>query len=111
MIFSKTSHRFFENNFDILAISGIFSILLCPSCCLNYGFDMSYLCTFAVTVVYKMKFDNIFTEKILANLLATLMSLPFVIAMNQQISIFCLINSFVFTYLIVGIFVLLLLTF
>jgi competence protein ComEC len=42
-----------KNRIDILALSGLVSILLGPSCIFNIGFCMSYLCTLVIIIIFK----------------------------------------------------------
>jgi competence protein ComEC len=100
-----------SNRFDILGMSGVFSLLLGPSSVFNVGFCMSYLCTAGIIYIYKLEITNFFLEKILINLVAVILSLPFVIEIQHQISLWVVINSFAFSYLFAFIFVYFLLTF
>jgi predicted membrane metal-binding protein len=85
--------------------------LLGPSCIFNIGFCMSYLCTLVIIIIFKWEISNVLLEKLLVNIGATFVSLPFVIYMQKQISIWVIINSFIFSYVFALIFVYFILTF
>lgn len=99
------------NKYDILGISGLVSIVLNASAPVNYGFCLSYLCTCIIYWIFDLNINNIFIEKILINIFVTLASLPFVILMNKQISLWAIFLSFIFTYFFTSIFIYFLLTF
>jgi competence protein ComEC len=103
--------RKITNRLDILAMAGLVSIILGPTCVFNIGFCMSYLCTLVILLVYKFEVSNILLEKIFINLAATLISLPFVVYMQKQLSLWVILNSFIFGYVFAFIFVYFLLTF
>lgn len=99
------------SNIDRVCIPGIFTILVCPSCCLSYGFCMSYFCTIVIIYLVSLNIVNKLIMQILINSCCVLITLPYVILMNGKISIFAVINGFVFSYLFAVIFVWCLLTF
>lgn len=94
-----------------VSLAGILSLIICPSSIGNYGFSMSYLCTIGVIFIYELKIKNWLINTFCVNSLATFISLPYVLVMNEQISIFAIINSILFSYFICGIFVIVLITF
>lgn len=94
-----------------VSMAGIISLIICPSIIANYGFSMSYLCTIGVIYIYQHKIKNYFLNLLAINSLATFISLPFVLAMNEQISIFAIINSIIFSYFICFLFIIVLLIF
>jgi predicted membrane metal-binding protein len=103
--------KWIKNRFDILALSGMLTMLFGPSCVMNLGFCMSYLCTATIIYVYSLQIRNPIFEGLLVNLSATVVSLPFVLQMNQAISLWTVINSYAFSYLFIFVFIYLLITF
>ncbi len=97
--------RFELEYIEIVCMSGIIIAMMVPYCFNNMSYILSYLGTFAVLTIKKFNFNNIFFETVAINLLATLVNLPFIVLMNQQISLFAIINSFVFAYLFCFIFI------
>lgn len=92
--FSKTS----KDKMDGLCLSAFILLFISPSAFDSYSFMMSYLGTMAVIMTINLELNNVFFEKLLINFAATLINLPFVLQMNQHISLFAIINSFVFGY-------------
>lgn len=92
-------------------LSGITSLLIYPQVVANYGFCMSYLCAIGIIFIGSWKINNLVIEQIVINLFAFLISLPYVANMNHSISLFAIINSFIFSYFIMGIFIITLLIF
>lgn len=99
------------NKFDILGLSGLILIFLDSSSPLNYGFCLSYLCTCVIYFIFDLNIENAFIERMLINITVTLISLPFVLLMNKQISIWSILFSLIFVHLFCFIFVYFLLTF
>ncbi|MDR0985438.1 MAG: ComEC/Rec2 family competence protein [Mycoplasmataceae bacterium] len=110
-VFSLMFRKNFKNYFDIVSLGAIFIVLCGPSCVFNYGFCMSYGCTFAILTINKLPINSELLKQIVISIVATLICLPFVILMNQQISVWAVINSFMFGYIFMLIFVYFLLTF
>ncbi|MDR1991741.1 MAG: ComEC/Rec2 family competence protein [Mycoplasmataceae bacterium] len=106
-IFKRKIH----NYFDVLGLAGIISLIFSPFSVFNIGFCMSYLCTGAILCVNKLSIENFLLEKILINIAAIIVSLPFVIQMQAKISIWVIFNSFVFSYLFMFVFIYFLLAF
>jgi ComEC/Rec2-related protein len=99
------------NKYDVLGLSGLISIFLNPSSPLNYGFCLSYLCTATIYLVYDLNISNFFIEKILVNLCAIIVSLPFVLLMSKHISIWALLFSVILSYVFIIVFIYFLFTF
>jgi competence protein ComEC len=91
LIFSIVLHKVVRDRFDLLSISAMFTILLVPTSVFNLGFCMSYLCTAVIIYIYKLEIQHYLLEKIVINLSAVLVSLPFVLIMNQQISLWVVV--------------------
>jgi competence protein ComEC len=87
MMVSSLLKRKVKSRLDILGISGLITITIEPSCAYSIGFGLSYLCTFAIIIVYGINIQNFFLEKVLVNLVATLVGLPFVLSINGFISL------------------------
>jgi predicted membrane metal-binding protein len=86
-VFTLLLRKRINNRYDILSLSGMISILINPCCVFNVGFCMSYLCTMAIIYVYELQIANFFLEKILINIVAIIVSLPFVILLQHKISL------------------------
>ena len=99
------------NRYNKTACAGIISILIYPNIITNLGFNLSYLCTFGVIYVFSLNIKNFFLRQILINVICTLISLPFIVSINHQISLFAVINSLLFSYLISILFIVMLFTF
>ena len=99
------------NRYNKTACAGILSLLIYPNIIENLDFNLSYLCTFAVIFVFSFNIKNFFLRQIIINVLCTLISLPFVVSINHEISLFAVINSLLFNYLISILFIVMLFTF
>ncbi len=97
--------------FDQTSIAGILSILIYPHVVSNYGFCMSYLCSIGIIYVGLWKIENYFLNQLAINLFAFIVSLPYVLSINEKVSLFVIINSFIFSYFICFTFIVILLTF
>jgi predicted membrane metal-binding protein len=84
---SSILKRKVRSRHDILGISGLTTIAIEPSCAYSIGFGLSYLCTFAIIIVYEINIQNFLLEKVLVNLVAILIGLPFVLAINGYLSL------------------------
>ncbi|MDR3163695.1 MAG: ComEC/Rec2 family competence protein [Mycoplasmataceae bacterium] len=111
LILSIFLRRRCNSPYEILGLSGLISLLLGPSIAFNAGFCLSYLCTAGIIFIGTLNINNIFLEKVLINLIAIVISLPFVLTMNRYISFWVLFNSFIFAYFFCFIFLALLFTF
>lgn len=93
------------NKFDAVSISGFISVCINPFGAINLGFLMSYLCTVTIIYINQFKLPNFWIQFLLTNLCAFIVSLPFVLQINSKISLFVVINSFIFNYFIIFIFI------
>ncbi|MDR2369233.1 MAG: ComEC/Rec2 family competence protein [Mycoplasmataceae bacterium] len=107
LIFSKK----LKNRIDVLAIAGLISVSLAPTCVFNVGFCMSYLCTLVIILIYRLNIHNVLLEKLFISIAATLVSLPFIVYMQQQISLWAIFNSFALSYVFAFVFIYFLMTF
>jgi ComEC/Rec2-related protein len=87
MVISKILRRKIKSRFDVLGISGLVTLLIEPSSAYSLGFCLSYLCTFVIIIVYEINFQSLLLEKVLVNLTATLVGIPFVLEINGYISL------------------------
>lgn len=87
-----------KNQYDITSFSGILILFFIPSLCFSLSFQLSYICTFGVIFVISLSIRNKIIEKIMINIFAILISLPFVISINSEISLLAIINSYIFAY-------------
>lgn len=94
-----------NNQYESTALAGLVNLLFIPSSCFSLSFDLSYICTFAVIFVITLQINNKILEKILINICAVIVSLPFVLSINKDISMLAILNSFVFGYFFCFIFV------
>ena len=99
------------NPYDKTALAGAITMFICPSVVTNLGFNMSYLCTLGIIFINQQGIKNYLLKQVCINAFAFVISLPFVIQINKSISIFAIINSFLFSFFIIIIFIIFLLTF
>jgi competence protein ComEC len=71
---------------EILGLAGLISLLFGPSIIFNIGFCLSYLCTAGIIFIVTLNINNVFLEKVLFNLIAILIGIPFVLMINHNIS-------------------------
>ncbi len=94
-----------KNPFDVFSVSGLILLFTIPSLCFSLSFQLSYICTFGVIFISTLEMKNKVLEKILINVFAIIISLPFVLSINKEISLIAFINSFIFSYFFCFIFV------
>ncbi|MDR1850730.1 MAG: ComEC/Rec2 family competence protein [Mycoplasmataceae bacterium] len=87
LIFSMSLSKVVRNKYDILALSGMFTIFIEPSAVFNFGFCLSYLCTYFVMWVFDQEFSNVVLEMLLVNVGCLLISIPFLAKMEGVVSI------------------------
>ncbi len=105
-IFHKNKNKYVKTS-----CSGILSMIIYPRVINDIGFNLSYLCTFCVIYILSYKIKNFFINQILICFSCTIISLPFISSINNEISLFAIINSLLFTYFINIFFIVLLLIF
>ena len=86
-------------------------MFVCPSVITNIGFNLSYLCALGIIFIFQLKIKNYLLNQLCINAFAFVISLPFILQINKSISVFAIINSFLFNYFIIIIFIIFLLTF
>jgi competence protein ComEC len=99
------------NKYEVLGLSGLTLCVLNSSSLINFGFCLSYLCTFIIYFIYDLDIENVFIEKLVISAAATLISLPIILLMNKQISVWSMFFALIFTYLFCYLFIYFLLTF
>lgn len=96
---------------QIVSIGGIITLLISPISYHSLGFGLSYCCTIGIIYLYQFEYRYFLVKQLIINLFAIIISLPFVLSLNQKLSLFALINSYVFGYFILLLFFLLMFTF
>ncbi|MDR2636538.1 MAG: ComEC/Rec2 family competence protein [Mycoplasmataceae bacterium] len=104
LIISSTMSRWIKNKNNRLALSGLFTIFIEPSCVFNYGFCLSYLCTFYVIWIYENKINPLL-EMIFINLGCIFISIPFLAKMEGVISFNSIVFSIGFNYIFIVLFI------
>lgn len=97
LLFHKKISKISSDNFDTTSLVGYLNLLIVPQSYSNIGFQLSYLCTLGILFLNKFDIKNIFINRISINYIALLISFPIVLSLNQKISVFALINSFIFS--------------
>lgn len=97
-------YKFNIKKFDKLGLIGITLCLLNPKCFVNYGFLLSFTICSLTYFVSKLNLNNKVISTLLINLFASLLSIPFLVEMNHKISLLTFINTFVFSYFSIIIF-------
>lgn len=92
------------DRFNQLGFVGILICLFNPSCYGSYSFLLSFLVCIGSYSIIGLSLNNKLLITLLINLVAFLITIPFVIEMNHKIAILTFINSFVFTYFFMFIF-------
>lgn len=94
-------------SYNKLGWVGIFICMLNPSCFnLNYpGFLMSFIGCAGVYFVLDLNLNNKLITSLLINIYCSILTIPFVVKMNHEISILTFINSFVFMYIFSFVFI------
>ncbi len=103
--------RYKVSTINIVAIGGLITLLIAPISYHLPGFLLSYACTIGIIYLYQFEFKYWLVKQLMVNFFAIIISLPIVLMMNQQISLFALINSFIFSYFILLLFFVLMLSF
>lgn len=98
-------------NMDRVCLAGIITLLICPYSCQSYGFCMSYFCTIVIVYIVSLNIDNKIIQQLIINSCCVLITFPYVINMNGQISVFAVINSLIFSYIYAIVFAYFLITF
>jgi ComEC/Rec2-related protein len=101
LIISSTCKKIIKNKYDILSLSAILTIFIEPTCVFDFGFCLSYLCTFCVMWIYDMKFDNVLFEMLMINVTCVLISIPFVSKMEGCISLGTILFTIGFNYMFI----------
>ena len=100
-----------KNPYTKTACAGIFSMIIYPNVINDIGFNLSYLCALCVIFILSYKIKNYIINQILICFLCSIISLPFISKINDEISLFVMINSLLFSFFINVFFVILLLIF
>jgi competence protein ComEC len=87
ILISTIFRQSIKSRFDVLGISGLVTLFIEPSSAYSLGFCLSYLCTFVIIIIYEIDFQSLLLEKVLVNLVATLVGVPFVLEINGYISL------------------------
>lgn len=84
---------------DSCSCAGILSLIIFPKSVTNYGFQMSYFCTLAIISINELKINNWLIKYLLIDFISITISFPFILEMNNSISLFTLINGYLFTFI------------
>lgn len=93
------------DNFNQLGVVGLLIGLFNPVCFRSYSFALSFLVCIGVYWVQMLNLNNALLSKFLVNVVAFVITIPFVIEMNKKIAILTFINSFIFVYFFSFVFV------
>jgi ComEC/Rec2-related protein len=76
-----------KNREEVLGIGGIVTLIILPNASTQFGFLLSYLCTYGIIVVSQWKINSKLINILLINLICEIIAIPFVIKMQNGISI------------------------
>jgi len=96
LILTPYFNTFKTKEFDRIGIVGFLIIMFNPVCIKDYGFLLSFLICIGANCIAKLNLNNKIINRILINVLAFLLTIPFVINMSHKISLFTFINAFIF---------------
>ncbi len=99
------------NNYDILGGSALLVMLWSFQSIYSVGFQLSFLCTLFIILLNELEIHNKLFKGILINLICLIISFPIVISMNNKVNVLAIINGFIFSYVIILIFIWFILTF
>lgn len=91
--------KFGLKKYDTIALSGIISLFIYPDFINNFGFCLSYICTYMVVWIYSLEIKNIFLEYLFISFGCILISSFFVLKMNGNINFTSLIFGFFLIFL------------
>ncbi len=117
VIFSLIIEKIFKklnimnNIYDKTAASGILSFFIFPKIALNIGFCLSYMCTFGVIYANSFNINSVILKKIFTNFICVLISILFISKINGELSLFAIINSLIFSFIIPYFFAIFILSF
>ncbi|MDR3249764.1 MAG: ComEC/Rec2 family competence protein [Mycoplasmataceae bacterium] len=111
LIISISFRKWVKNKYDILALSGMVTMFIEPSCVFNYGFCLSYLCTYFVIWIYEFNLPHVLFELLLINVGCIIISIPFVSKMEGIVSLSAIIFAIGFNYIFMGLYLWYILTF
>lgn len=98
LIFSSLFYKHKIERYDRLGAIGLTICLFNPSCFLNYSFMLSFIVCISSYFVIGLELNNKIIVTLLINIFAWIFTIPFIIDMNNKISILTFINSFIFSY-------------
>lgn len=98
LFYNHIFYKFKIKNFNKLGLIGITLAILNPNCFTNYGFLLSFLICLITYFVMKFELNNKILNSIIINILASVVTVPFLIEINHKISLLTFINSFIFGY-------------
>lgn len=104
LLFASVFKKVKLSKFNLLGLVGLIIIFLNPVAISNYGFVLSFLGCIGLYYIFELKINNLFLEKFLINVVINLLSLPIIVTMNESLSLFVVINCFVFTYFFIFIY-------
>lgn len=105
LCFDKVFYKFEIKNLNKLGFIGICLCLFNPKCFNSYGFLLSFLVCSIAYFVNSLELNNKIINSLMINILAFIVTIPFLIEMNHKISLLTFLNAFIFTYFSAFIFV------
>ncbi len=99
------------SNYDMLAGSALLVILWSFQNIYSAGFQLSFLCTLFIILLNECEIQNNLLKAILINLICLIICFPIVVGMNNKINVLAILNGFLFSYVIILIFIWFILTF
>ncbi|GMO13477.1 MAG: hypothetical protein Ta2E_02960 [Mycoplasmoidaceae bacterium] len=105
LIVSLSLKRWIRNKYDILAFSGILTLFIQPSAAFDFGYSLSYICTYFVIWIYKSENISTMFKGLLINIGCTIITIPFVSKIDGSISLASILfaggftSIFIFAYI------------
>jgi hypothetical protein len=93
------SKIFKTKKYVTLALSGIITLFIVPCSGMELGFQLSYLCTSIVIMIFNMKLNNFILEQLLINILILIICLPIMSQIDETFNITSIILTIPLTYI------------
>lgn len=90
--------KFNIQKYERLGLIGLTICLMNPVCFQSYSFLLSFVVCTSSYFVIGLKFNNKIITSLLINFCAFLVTIPFVLQMNNKISLLTFVSAFVFSY-------------
>lgn len=96
--FDPLFNKIETKSFDRIGFIGLIICFFNPCCFKDYGFLLSFLICIGACCISLLELNSKIINKLLINVLAFTITIPFVISMNHKISLFTFINAFIFNF-------------